>query len=183
VRKVFGQSAIVFAAVAAIVAAPTAQAQCWTPAQARAAAVRELDTLMMVEALRCRTGDAGFLDSYNAFVVSSRAALTQANGVLRTHYQALGAHAGVDALDRYITRVANRYGAGVAGLGCADVGSIVRAATSEGASPETLADLAARAGITPSLDDAACVVEPLTVAIAAAPSAVPVEKVVLAAAN
>lgn len=136
-----------------------AQAACWTPDEVRAANVRDLDTMLMVSALRCRGGDSNFLAAYNDFVVNGRPALTDANNRLRHHFTQVSARATEDALDRYVTRVANRYGAGVDGLNCRDFASLVRAAAASGNSIDELAALAERADIHPELGDGMCGVD------------------------
>ncbi|HYZ47984.1 MAG TPA: hypothetical protein VE567_03730, partial [Sphingomonas sp.] len=105
------------ALAAAALLAGSAQAGCWTDAAYKAAQVRELDTMLMVQALRCRKTAASFVGEYNRFVEVSRPALIQANAELKTHF------GGLNAYDNYMTTVANRYGAGSEGLGCSDVAS------------------------------------------------------------
>lgn len=147
----------IISAMAAIgLTVASAQAQCWSGRAIAAAKVRDMETMLMVAALRCR-GEIDILTNYNAFVVSSRKPLTQVNDMLRAHFSAdIGAKAGLNAYDGYVTAIANRYGAGAAGLDCTDMGSIVEAALAEGATFEALSELADRAGIVPRLDGATC---------------------------
>ena len=151
-------------AILALAGAP-AQAACWTPREVAAAKVRDLDTMLMVSALRCRFENAALIDRYKAVVTRHRAALTQINLELRDHFVAeSGQKEGLNRLDSYITRVANRYGAGADGLSCDMLTSIAAAAESEVSTPEALIALAERAGVVPELTDAAC---PAPVLIAA----------------
>ncbi len=150
-----------FAALSALVSIP-AQASCWTGREIAAAKVRDLDTMLMVSALRCRMGSSGLLAKYNAFVVQDRVALTAANNMLRAHFiAAAGKARGLDVYDSYVTAVANSYGAGSEGLSCADMASIVDAAAGEGSTLEGLLAVAERAGVQPRLDDETC---PLAIA-------------------
>ncbi|MFM9978069.1 MAG: hypothetical protein ACKVOP_08510 [Sphingomonadaceae bacterium] len=142
----------------AIVAAP-AQAACWRADEVAAAKVRDFDTLLMVSSLRCRMQDPAMVARYNAFVTKNRVPLTQANVVLRTRFVALvGKAAALNAYDRYITKVANRYGAGADGLSCADFASLTDAALAEAPSFAALTALAERASTRPVMDDEACAV-------------------------
>ena len=151
------------AAVLALCSAP-AQAACWTPREVAAAQVRDLDTMLMVSALRCRFESAALLTEYNELVGKHRAGLGEALGVLKAHYvAAAGPKAGLDALDHYVTRVANRYGAGADGLSCASLEGIAQAALAEEPTLDALVALAERADVQPVLDEERC---PVIVAIA-----------------
>ena len=148
---------VIALAAAAIVAAP-AHASCWKADQVSAAKVRDLETMLMVSALRCRA-QGNMLVRYNKFVVQARPALTQVNDTLRSHFaESVGTGRALNAYDSYVTKVANRYGAGADGLSCSDLSSITDAAVSERPSFEALAALAERAGVMPLLDDALCAV-------------------------
>lgn len=132
------------AALLAAVALPSAaQAQCWSEASVTAAKIRDMETMLMVASLRCRAGNPEMLAAYNAFVVQSRAALTQVNDQLRAHF------GGLSAYDSYVTSVANRYGGGAAGLTCLDMASILSAASAEGGSFAGLQRLAEAAQVEP----------------------------------
>jgi hypothetical protein len=149
------------ACVASLVVTP-AYASCWTPSQVAAAKVRDLDTMLMVSALRCRKTNVEMMDRYNAFVVQDRIPLTKVNDVLREHFiEKVGHSEALNAYDNYVTKVANRYGAGSEGLSCEDMSSIVGAAASEQVTVEALIQVAERANISPILDEQAC---PITIA-------------------
>ena len=146
-------------AAAVIIAAP-AHAACWRTDEVAAAKVRDLDTMLMVSSLRCRTVDAAMVTRYNSFVVKNRVPLTQANVTLRARFAAqVGRAAALNAYDKYITKVANRYGAGAEGLSCADFAAITDAALGEVPNFANLAALADRAGTQPVIDGVACPVE------------------------
>ena len=116
----------------------------------------------MVSALRCRADHTQMIGQYNAFVVKSRVALNQVNDKLKAHFtDEVGARQSLDAYDSYVTRIANRYGAGADGLSCNDLSDITAAALSEDASFAALAALADRAGVQPIIAGGAC---PLTFA-------------------
>lgn len=149
-------------AALAMLAAP-AEAACWNAADYSAAQLRELDTMLMVQALRCRNGTDNFLTDYNRFVETGRTVLTGANLRLRSHFVAeMGPRQGDNALDSYITSVANRYGAGTEGLSCADMASIARAAVAAAGSGDALFQLAAAAEMTPLVPGERCAAEPIT---------------------
>lgn len=143
--------------VASVMVAAPAQAACWSAETVEAAKVRDMETMLMVSALRCRTTGFDFMGKYNAFVRSSRASLTVANDRLRQHFSAgVGGVAGLNAYDRYATSLANRYGAGAEGLNCRDMASITDAALREGQSFESLSRLATRAQIEPETPGNRC---------------------------
>jgi hypothetical protein len=146
----------VIALAATVIIAAPAQASCWKADQVAAAKVRDLETMLMVSALRCRA-QGNMLARYNKFVVNARPALTQVNDTLRSHFaESVGAGRSLNAYDSYVTRIANRYGAGAEGLSCSDLSSITDAAVSERPSFQALAALADRAGVEPLLDGGAC---------------------------
>ena len=138
------------AAAASAMLAGSANAACWTDAAYQAAQVRELDTMLMVQALRCRKTSATFLNEYNRFVQVSRPALLRANAELKAHF------GGLNAYDNYMTTVANRYGAGTGDLDCHDTASIVRAALATKGSSDALFRLAADSGMEPAIDGSRC---------------------------
>lgn len=135
----------------------TARAACWSDAAVSAAQVRDLETMLMVSALRCRIAGRNMLGDYNRLIEKSRPALTAVNDTLRAHFsEGVSARAGLDAYDRYVTAIANRYGGGAAGLDCKDIASILSAANAEGGSAKGLARLARDAGVEPVLGGKRC---------------------------
>jgi hypothetical protein len=150
------------AAAALAIALPTTsvQAQCWSEASVTAAKIRDLETMLMVAALRCRSHSNRILADYNHFVRQSRSALVRVNDQLRAQFAPVG---GLNAYDRYVTSIANRYGAGAEGLTCDDMASILSAANAEGGSFQGLARLASDAGVEPVLSGHRC---PVSIATA-----------------
>jgi hypothetical protein len=145
------------AATAALLATSPASAACWTDSEVSAARVRDMETMLMVSALRCRASGYDVLASYNQFVRESRPALTQVNDRLRGHFAAaVGQTQALNAYDRYVTGIANRYGAGAEGLGCRDMGSIISAARGEEGSLAGLERVARDAGVAPELNGGIC---------------------------
>ena len=142
-------------AAAILVAVPvtSAQAACWSETAVSAARIRDMETMLMVSALRCRSTDVHMLGAYNQFIRTSRVALTRVNDTLRHHFAGQG---GLNAYDRYVTSIANRYGAGAEGLNCSDMSSILSAAQSEGGSLAGLARLATAAKVEPILTGSRC---------------------------
>lgn len=159
------------AAAATVMLAGSANATCWSDVAYKAAQVRELDTMMMVEALRCRKTAANFVHDYNNFVVASRPALLKANADLRSHFSdSVGQKGALNAYDNYMTTVANRYGAGTEGLACEDMASIARAALATNGSADALYQIAVAANMVPSIAGERCGAEPLApITIAARP--------------
>ena len=144
---------MVVGAVLALASTPV-QAACWTPNEVAAAKVRDFDTMLMVSGLRCRFQSTALLDTYNKMVVRHRPALTEANMLLKGHFtKAIG---GANALDSYITKVANRYGAGADNLSCESLRSIAAAAMAEDSTLRALVALAERAEVSPVLPEGAC---------------------------
>ena len=137
------------AALAACLTAP-AQAACWSPAAAEAASVRDFETMLMVSTLRCRLVDADFTQDYNRFIREKRVTLTRINDELRAQFGS------IDSYDRYVTAIANGYGAGAEGLGCRDIGSLIAAANALPATRASLVELADRAGAAPPLPGSRC---------------------------
>ena len=146
------------AALAAIaMCAGSANAACWSDTAYKAAQLRELDTMLMVEALRCRKTSANFVEAYNRFVVASRPALLKANAALKGHFaQQVGERGALNAYDNYMTTVANRYGAGTEGLGCEDMASIVEAALGAAGGAEALNGIVQAARMVPAIAGERC---------------------------
>jgi hypothetical protein len=136
-------------ALAGMVAALPAQAKCWSEAEASAAALREMDSMLMVSALRCRLGSRNFIAEYNRFVQQARPALAAANDLLR-------ARMGVAGFDRYATSLANRYGAGADGMNCKEIAAILSDARDERGSANGLVRLAHQTGASTALPGGKC---------------------------
>lgn len=148
-------------AFCAVVTTTSVQAaSCWSDRAVSAAKVRDLETMLMVSALRCRLSGNDFLGDYNQFIRGSRPALIHVNETLRSHFSASVGKAGAlnayDSYDSYVTSIANSYGGGVAGLDCTDMRSILGAAAAAGHSLASLENLAERAKANPSLPGGRC---------------------------
>lgn len=90
----------------------SAQRSCWSPQQVKAAKVRDLQTLLMVGALQCRTSGHDVLKGYNRFVVNSRSVIQGHNDVLRARFVSVhGTREGQRAYDRFTTALANDHAA------------------------------------------------------------------------
>jgi hypothetical protein len=144
------------AAALLVFVSQTQQAQaasCWSDAAASAAAVRTFDTMLMVGTLRCRTLGHDITPTYGRFVEHNRGLLQGANADLRMHFDGNG---GLVAFDRYVTAVANHFGAGQPGLDCNDLSDIMnRANTSRGSQSQMVA-LADDIGVVPQLPGGRC---------------------------
>ncbi len=138
-----------------ILPANAAQAACWSSNAASAATVQTMGTMLMVGALRCRAGQDNFLPDYGRFVEKNNSLLSNANITLKGHFANAG---GINAHDRYVTSIANRFGGGQAGLGCGEMKKLASAASKGVVSMAYLANLAEEANVAPVLPGGRCVV-------------------------
>jgi hypothetical protein len=145
------------ATVAAVVAAPI-QAACWKADEASAAGVRELQSMLMVAALRCQVAGHPMMNDYNDFVSSNRAAIGAMNDRIKAHFiRTFGPAGGQRAYDSFTTSMANGYGAASSGAEvCADADSLAREGAGMGGSIEGLKLLAERQGLTARLPEGLC---------------------------
>lgn len=109
-RKLY---AVKLAVLASIAIVPLAQAQssaaCWRQAEIDAARMRNVQTVLMVSALECRTSAFAADRLYNDFVAQNRSNLQGHNDTLRAHFfRAFGEVEGRRAYDRFTTSLANR---------------------------------------------------------------------------
>ena len=152
------------------VAVAPVQAACWNAEEASAATVRELQSMLMVAALRCQVSGHGMMDEYNRFVVSNRTAIGAMNDKLKAHFiRATGPVAGQRAYDSFTTSMANGYGAASSGGEvCATASSLAREAAMMEGSVDGLLLLADRQGLVARLPEGLCRdVPPVTMASAA----------------
>ncbi|MDZ7587761.1 MAG: hypothetical protein U5J78_00810 [Parasphingorhabdus sp.] len=149
--------AVLFAA-AAMATPSLANAACWSSAAARAAAVRDLQSGLMVAALRCGKSGADVLPAYNRFVETHRATLQAANLLLRNQFGAGRAtRAGEVEYDRFATALANKYGAGSGGLSeCPALQAMASQAANAVNSFDALYATAMQLGFDPKLPEAVC---------------------------
>ena len=122
-------------------AAPAASSACWSQADIAAAKVRQMQTPLMVAALRCRAGGVDILSSYNRFLRAKRAEITAANNRLKAHFRAASRSTGERDYDRYTTSLANTYGgARTSATSCSDAASLAEEAASSRGSLIAVAD-------------------------------------------
>jgi hypothetical protein len=140
-------------ALASVLISNTAIAACWTPKAAEAAEVRDLDTMLMVASLRCRSSTRNFITEYNSFVKRSRPVLAAANETLRLQFASAG---GLNAYDRYVTSLANTHGGGTASMDCRDMMRLLDDAQDRGGSVADLARLARTVAGSPKLPGGRC---------------------------
>jgi len=149
---------IIFAASAAAIAAAPIQAACWKSDEASAAGVRELQSMLMVAALRCQVAGHPMMDDYNQFVQANRTAIGAMNDRIKAHFiRGFGPAGGQRAYDSFTTSMANGYGAASSAAEvCADADSLAREAAGMGGSIEGLQLLAERQGLVAKLPEGLC---------------------------
>lgn len=145
------------ATMAAVAVAPV-QAACWKADEASAAGVRELQSMLMVAALRCQVAGHPMMNDYNDFVSANRAAIGAMNERIKAHFiRTFGPAGGQRAYDSFTTSMANGYGAASSGAEvCADADSLAREGAGMGGSIEGLKLLAERQGLTARLPEGLC---------------------------
>jgi hypothetical protein len=148
---------LIAATAAAVVAAPV-QAGCWKSEEASAAGVRELQSMLMVAALRCQVSGHSIIDHYNQFVQINRGAISSMNDRIKAHFiQAFGPVGGQRAYDSFTTSMANGYGAAASGADvCADADSLAREGAAMNGSVDGLMLLAERQGLVAKLPEGLC---------------------------
>ena len=146
------------AAMAVLAAATPANAACWSVGQAGAAQVRDLQTFLMVETLRCQAIGFDIAPDYNDFVRGNRVAIGQANDRLKAFFIASqGPVQGQGAYDRFTTSLANSYGGGRTSRdSCTTAGSMAREAALMENSHQGLLMIAVREGLAPRLPGGLC---------------------------
>jgi hypothetical protein len=151
-------AAIAGAALMVSAVSGTAQAaDCWQAHEVSAAKVRDLQTMLMVAALRCRTSNDRILAAYNRFMTEDMALVTTANTRLKKHFMgAYGQIEGQREYDRFTTVLANNYGSdGASAESCADFTDLADSAAQIGRE-EGLLQLAEDRGIEPRLPTRSC---------------------------
>ena len=145
------------ATVAAVVTAPI-QAACWNADEASAAGVRELQSMLMVAALRCQVAGHPMMSDYNQFVQANRTTIGAMNDRIKAHFiRTFGAVGGQRAYDAFTTSMANGYGAASSGADvCADADSLAREGAGMSGSIEGLKLLAERQGLVAKLPEGLC---------------------------
>lgn len=162
------KSGLWVAAIVMVAAAMPAQAAmaCWNESETAAARVRDLQSRLMVDALRCRALGIDILGAYNEFVRSNRATLQAANAVIMAQFARGFGQAGQSEYDRFTTALANTYGGdATSGETCAEAASLAAEAVAAGGDIERLVEIGERVGATPALPGGQC---PLSFETAAA---------------
>jgi hypothetical protein len=149
---------MLLAATAAAVATAPIHAACWKADEASAAGVRELQSMLMVAALRCQVAGHPMMSDYNEFVQANRAAIGTMNERIKAHFiRTFGPAGGQRAYDSFTTSMANGYGAASSGADvCADADSLAREGAGMGGSIEGLQLLAERQGLVAKLPEGLC---------------------------
>lgn len=119
-----------------LVSAALATAAVSTPASANsgvsdgfeeAHSLRSLEIMLMVTALRCRTGAHDFQSDYHQFSATHKPRLRAASTMLeRTFAASYGERNPARALDRMGVKIANAYGGGHPWMSCAELQQVTR---------------------------------------------------------
>jgi hypothetical protein len=102
-RRLAGGLALISLALGA--AAPVSAA-CWEPEEYEAARVRDLQTVLMVSALKCGRADPGMPGAYNKWVGRAKGRLVEGEQKLLAHFVREGDKS---RYDKFTTALANRY--------------------------------------------------------------------------
>lgn len=153
-----GRGAMAAAIVLGLIAGEArAAGDCWSTQEISAARVRDLQSMLMVSALRCRTGGADVLASYNRFVAVNRSAIAGFNSTLKSYFtRTQGSVEGQRSYDRFTTALANSYGAGAGAGNCREMASLASEAASAGGSAVRLIAIAESLGLDPELPMRRC---------------------------
>ena len=161
-------------AALALAAAPMpATAACWNADETSAATVRELQSVLMVAALRCQAAGKGFMDDYNGFLRANRYTIQQMNDRIKAHFiKAVGPARGLNEYDAFATALANGHGAEGASVEiCSGMAALAREAALMAGSAEGLLLLSARQGLVVTVPEGPCTRAPV-LALEASPAAV-----------
>lgn len=148
-----------FAVSAALVITSPAQAVmgCWNDTQSAAVQVRNLQSRLMVAALRCAAMGHDVTPAYNRFVRASRETIQGANGVILAQFRAGHGDAAQLHYDRFATTLANAYGGDDTSRElCAATALIAEEAAEVAGDARRLVQIADRMGAAPSLPGGRC---------------------------
>ncbi|HEX8192917.1 MAG TPA: hypothetical protein VF552_08450 [Allosphingosinicella sp.] len=153
--------ALCAAAAAALTTAGAAPADaamsCWNESQVAAARVRDLQSRLMVDALRCRAFGIDILGAYNEFVRSNRATIQAANIVILGQFTRSFGSGGQSEYDRFTTALANAYGGNeTSGESCAEAASVAEEAVAANGDIQRLVEIEQRFGAPPPLPGGQC---------------------------
>ncbi|HEX8655787.1 MAG TPA: hypothetical protein VF693_11260 [Allosphingosinicella sp.] len=146
------------AALMALEAVPAhATMSCWNESQVAAAQVRDLQSRLMVDALRCRAYGIDILGAYNEFVRTNRATLQAANAVIMAQFSRGFGSGAQTEYDRFATSLANAYGADrTTGESCAEAASVAAEAVAANGDIERLVEIEQRFGPAPAVPGGQC---------------------------
>lgn len=153
-----GRGGLALGMALCVAAQPAQAANCWSPKEASAAQLRDLQSRLMVASLRCRAMGYDILPSYNKFVRNSRGTLQEANGLIKARFTAgYGSKGGQVQYDKFTTALANNYGADDTSREiCDDAADIAEEAADARGDLNRLADISERAGRPPKLPGSVC---------------------------
>jgi hypothetical protein len=156
-----------FAAIcAALLVTTPAQSACWSANNMSAARIRDLQTFLMVETLRCQVMGFDLTGEYNGFLRANRTMLGTVNGHLKSFFiTADGPVFGQQSYDRFTTTLANAYGAGHTNADtCANARDTAHEAAMMENNEEGLLMIADRQGLMPRVPGGICGQEAMAVA-------------------
>ena len=155
--KAYKRSLAVLACAAAGMAAPANAMGCWNHEQVDAAKVRDLQSRLMVAALRCHAMGFDVSRAYNSFVGANETTLKGANGVLKAHFASNYGSAGPAEYDRFATALANHYGdESTSGRLCGAVRETAYEAADAAGDARTLIAINERLGVTMEVPGGQC---------------------------
>jgi hypothetical protein len=153
------RAAVAFTVAGALLAAQPAQAAmgCWNQEPAAAAKVRDLQSRLMVAALRCRAMGVDVLAAYNDFIRQNRSALQAENNLIHAQFDTSYGAESETYYDRFTTSLANRYGGDATNAEiCNDTAWAAQQGAAAGGDVSKLIALADRFGSPPELPGGEC---------------------------
>ena len=146
--------------VAASLASPAqATMSCWNETQTAAAKVRDLQSRLMVAALRCQAAGIDITPAYNRFVTANRTTIQGANNVIRAQFRTGFGPTAETQYDRFATALANAYGGDTTDSEtCAASAGAAEEAAAAGGDIGRLLDVEDRLGGPPELPGGVCAV-------------------------
>ena len=153
------KSLVLPALAAALCVSTPAQAAmaCWNETQVAAVQVRDLQSRLMVAALRCAAMGEDVTPAYNRFVVANRETIQRANGVILAAFRSGVDGQAQEAYDRFATALANQYGDDDTNAGlCADAALAAGEAAAAHGDVDRLLALAERLGEAPAVPGGRC---------------------------
>jgi hypothetical protein len=153
------KSALAAPIAAALLFAQPAQAAmaCWDQQPAAAAKVRDLQSRLMVAALRCRAMGVDVLGAYNDFIRQNRGTLQAENGLIHAQFETGYGKDADSYYDRFATGLANRYGGDSTNAEiCEETASAAQEGAAAAGDVGKLLALADRFGASPDLPGGTC---------------------------